>query len=123
VLQAGCDAAADVGDQESLHALADLGRLGISADPGGAATWPGCEPPWPIPGGAPRSAATATRSSSCSARKDHPMIRVVRVNRDRFWACLMELSQIGSYHNQATGLPGRRRLTLTDSDAEARGAA
>ena len=51
------------------------------------------------------------------------MIRVVRGNRDRLWACLMELRQIGSYHNEPAGPPGVRRLALTDSDAEARGAA
>jgi acetylornithine deacetylase/succinyl-diaminopimelate desuccinylase-like protein len=48
------------------------------------------------------------------------MTRAVRINRDRLWASLMELKQIGAYHDQATGLPGVRRLALTDADAEAR---
>jgi acetylornithine deacetylase/succinyl-diaminopimelate desuccinylase-like protein len=48
------------------------------------------------------------------------MTRMVRINRDRLWASLMELKQIGAYHDEATGLPGVRRLALTDADAEAR---
>jgi N-carbamoyl-L-amino-acid hydrolase len=48
------------------------------------------------------------------------MTRTVRINRDRLWASLMELKQIGAYHDQATGLRGVRRLALTDADAEAR---
>jgi N-carbamoyl-L-amino-acid hydrolase len=48
------------------------------------------------------------------------MTRTVRINRDRLWASLMELRQIGAYHDEATGLPGVRRLALTDADAEAR---
>ncbi len=32
----------------------------------------------------------------------------------------MELNEIGSYDDEATGLPGVRRLALTDADAEAR---
>jgi len=48
------------------------------------------------------------------------MTRTVRINRDRLWASLMELRQIGAYHDEATGLRGVRRLALTDADAEAR---
>src|SRR6516162_3167880 len=48
------------------------------------------------------------------------MTRTVRINRDRLWASLMELQQIGAYQDEATGLPGVRRLALTDADAEAR---
>jgi N-carbamoyl-L-amino-acid hydrolase len=44
----------------------------------------------------------------------------VRVNRDRLWATLMELKEIGAYDDEATGLRGVRRLALTDADAEAR---
>jgi N-carbamoyl-L-amino-acid hydrolase len=44
----------------------------------------------------------------------------VRVNRDRLWATLMELKEIGGYDDEATGLRGVRRLALTDADAEAR---
>jgi N-carbamoyl-L-amino-acid hydrolase len=43
----------------------------------------------------------------------------VRINRDRLWATLMELKEIGAY-DDATGLRGVRRLALTDADAEAR---
>jgi hypothetical protein len=48
------------------------------------------------------------------------MTRTVRINRERLWASLMELEQIGAYDDQATGLRGVRRLALTDADAEAR---
>jgi len=48
------------------------------------------------------------------------MTRIVRINRDRLWASLMELRKIGAYHDEATGLQGVRRLALTDADAEAR---
>jgi beta-ureidopropionase / N-carbamoyl-L-amino-acid hydrolase len=48
------------------------------------------------------------------------MTRTVRINRDRLWACLMELKQIGAYDDETTGLRGVRRLALTDADAEAR---
>src|SRR6516164_4988697 len=48
------------------------------------------------------------------------MTRTVHISRDRLWACLMELRQIGAYHDEATGLQGVRRLALTDADAEAR---
>src|SRR5215470_10500538 len=48
------------------------------------------------------------------------MTRTVRINRDRLWASLMELKQIGAYLDEATGLQGVRRLALTDADAEAR---
>lgn len=44
----------------------------------------------------------------------------VRVNRDRLWATLMELKEIGGYDDEATGLRGVRRLALTDADADAR---
>jgi diaminopropionate ammonia-lyase len=41
VLQAGCDAAIAVADQDALRAVADLGRLGVSSGPSGAATLAG----------------------------------------------------------------------------------
>jgi N-carbamoyl-L-amino-acid hydrolase len=47
----------------------------------------------------------------------------VRVDRDRLWASLMELKEIGAYDDEATGLRGVRRLALTDADAEAAAAA
>jgi len=34
------------------------------------------------------------------------MTRIVRINRDRLWACLMELKQIGAYDDEATGCKG-----------------
>jgi len=48
------------------------------------------------------------------------MTRTVRINRDRLWAALMELKEIGAYDDEATGLRGVRRLALTDADADAR---
>ncbi len=48
------------------------------------------------------------------------MTHIVRINRDRLWASLTELKQIGAYDDEATGLRGVRRLALTDADAEAR---
>jgi beta-ureidopropionase / N-carbamoyl-L-amino-acid hydrolase len=48
------------------------------------------------------------------------MTDTLRINRDRLWASLMELKEIGAYDDQATGLRGVRRLALTDADAEAR---
>jgi beta-ureidopropionase / N-carbamoyl-L-amino-acid hydrolase len=47
------------------------------------------------------------------------MTRTVRINPDRLWASLMELKQIGAYHDETTGLCGVRRLALTDVDANA----
>ena len=47
-------------------------------------------------------------------------IELLRVDRQRLWASLMELREIGAYDDQATGLRGVRRLALTDADAEAR---
>ena len=44
----------------------------------------------------------------------------LRVDRDRLWASLMALREIGAYDDDATGLRGVRRLALTDADAEAR---
>ncbi len=44
----------------------------------------------------------------------------VRIDRDRLWATLTELKEIGAYDDEATGLRGVRRLALTDADAEAR---
>ncbi len=41
VLRSGCDAAVAVGDRDALRAMADLGRLGISSGPSGAATLAG----------------------------------------------------------------------------------
>lgn len=47
-------------------------------------------------------------------------VPTLRINRDRLWDSLMELKQIGAYHDEATGLQGVRRLALTDADAAAR---
>ncbi len=44
----------------------------------------------------------------------------IRIDRDRLWAMLMELGEIGGYDDEATGLRGVRRLALTDADAQAR---
>ena len=41
VLRAGCDAAIAVSDQDALSAVADLGQLGVSSGPSGAATLAG----------------------------------------------------------------------------------
>src|SRR5262249_39230224 len=41
VLRAGCDAAVAVSDHEALRAAGDLGRLGVSSGPSGAATLAG----------------------------------------------------------------------------------
>jgi N-carbamoyl-L-amino-acid hydrolase len=49
-----------------------------------------------------------------------PDIPIVRVDRERLWANLMRLKEIGGYDDAATGLRGVRRLALTDEDAEAR---
>jgi N-carbamoyl-L-amino-acid hydrolase len=46
-------------------------------------------------------------------------LKQVRIDRDRLWATLMELKEIGAY-DDATGLRGVRRLALTDADADAR---
>ena len=45
---------------------------------------------------------------------------LVRVDRTRLWANLMELKEIGAFDDAATGLRGVRRLALTDEDAQAR---
>lgn len=41
VLRQGCDAAVTVSDQDALRAVADLGRLGVSSGPSGAASLTG----------------------------------------------------------------------------------
>jgi diaminopropionate ammonia-lyase len=41
VLRAGCDAAVAVSDHDALRAAGDLGRLGVSSGPSGAATLAG----------------------------------------------------------------------------------
>jgi len=45
---------------------------------------------------------------------------LLRIDRRRLWASLVELREIGAYDDEATGLRGVRRLALTDADAEAR---
>lgn len=45
---------------------------------------------------------------------------VIRVDRERLWANLMTLKEIGGYDDSSTGLRGVRRLALTDEDAAAR---
>lgn len=49
-----------------------------------------------------------------------PHTTTLRIDRDRLWDTLMEVKQIGAYHDEATGLPGVRRLALTHADAKAR---
>jgi N-carbamoyl-L-amino-acid hydrolase len=49
-----------------------------------------------------------------------PATQTVRIDRGRLWATILELKEIGGYHDEATGLRGVRRLALTDADAEAR---
>ncbi len=60
------------------------------------------------------SQTTATAATTSTEHQD------VRIDRDRLWATLMELKEIGAYDDDATGLRGVRRLALTDADAEAR---
>ena len=50
VLRAGCDAAVAVSDQDALRAVADLGRLGVSSGPSGAATLAGARAALTDPG-------------------------------------------------------------------------
>ena len=50
VLRAGCDAAVAVSDQNALRAVADLGRLGVSSGPSGAATLAGARAALTDPG-------------------------------------------------------------------------
>ena len=50
VLRAGCDAAIAVSDQDALRAVADLGRLGVSSGPSGAATLAGARAALTDPG-------------------------------------------------------------------------
>jgi N-carbamoyl-L-amino-acid hydrolase len=45
---------------------------------------------------------------------------VVRINRERLWANLMQLKEIGAYDDTSTRLRGVRRRALTGEDAEAR---
>ena len=42
------------------------------------------------------------------------------IDGDRLWRSLMELAEIGAYHDERTGLRGVNRLALTDADAEGR---
>lgn len=44
----------------------------------------------------------------------------LRINRERLWQSLEELAKIGAYEDEATGLTGVNRQSLTDADAEAR---
>ena len=46
--------------------------------------------------------------------------RIVRVNQDRLWSTLMELAAIGAYTDQASGLTGVNRQTLTDDESAGR---
>jgi diaminopropionate ammonia-lyase len=50
VLRAGCDAAVAVSDKDALRAVADLGRLGVSSGPSGAATLAGARAALTDPG-------------------------------------------------------------------------
>lgn len=58
-----------------------------------------------------------TSQTASPASTEH---QEVRIDRDRLWATLMDLKEIGAYDDDATGLRGVRRLALTDADAEAR---
>ncbi len=42
------------------------------------------------------------------------------VDGDRLWRSLMELAEVGGYHDERTGLRGVNRLALTDADAAGR---
>ncbi len=42
------------------------------------------------------------------------------INSQRLWASLQEMAQLGAYHDEATGLTGVNRLTMTDADVSAR---
>lgn len=44
----------------------------------------------------------------------------LRINRDRLWATLSELGEIGAYDDKETGLQGVCRLALTDEDIAGR---
>ena len=50
VLRAGCDAAVAVSDDEALRAVGDLGRLGVSSGPSGAAAQAGVRAALTVPG-------------------------------------------------------------------------
>ena len=45
---------------------------------------------------------------------------MIAINKDRLWSALMDLSAIGSYVDDRTGLRGVNRLALTDADRDAR---
>lgn len=47
-------------------------------------------------------------------------VPVLHINGDRLWSNLMELATIGSYDDEATGLLGINRQSLTDEDAVGR---
>ena len=47
-------------------------------------------------------------------------MRPARIDRERLWADLLRLKEIGGYDEAATGLRGVRRPALADEDAEAR---
>jgi diaminopropionate ammonia-lyase len=61
VLRAGCDAAVAVSDQDALHAVADLDRLGVSSGPSGAASLAGVRAALTEPG---RRAALAVEDNA-----------------------------------------------------------
>ena len=46
--------------------------------------------------------------------------QIVTIDGDRLWRSLMELAEIGAYHDERTGLRGVNRLALTDADAAGR---
>lgn len=50
----------------------------------------------------------------------HATYPLVGIDADRLWASLMELARIGAYADEATGLVGVNRQSLTDADAEGR---
>lgn len=49
-----------------------------------------------------------------------PTAPVITIDRDRLWASLSELADIGAYDDAATGLIGVNRQSLTDEDADGR---
>lgn len=59
---------------------------------------------------------------TCNQEKAHdqPPDKLT-VDGDRLWRSLMDLTEIGAYQDERTGLRGVNRLALTDADAAGRG--
>lgn len=56
---------------------------------------------------------TSIRSASVASDR-------LTINGDRLWKSLMDLAEIGAYNDEATGLVGVNRQSLTDDDGEGR---